>query len=156
MCGILIQFICSGIEEVITGLTRNQFAGNRTWVRIPPAAPKTRPPAIGGGLVLISSWEIYTSAAPDPCAFLQGDPRYVPYLNPVSRLCSIGSCKLHGSYGRHLLDHLATDGAGLTGGQVAVVTVLQVDAHLLRCVFTSKILRGLSQKVLKNRQFYTI
>ena len=31
--------ICSGIEAVITGLTRNQFAGNCTWVRIPPAAP---------------------------------------------------------------------------------------------------------------------
>ena len=30
---------CSGIEVVITGLTRNQFAGNCTWVRIPPAAP---------------------------------------------------------------------------------------------------------------------
>ena len=30
----------SGIEVVITGLTRNQFAGNRTRVRIPPAAPK--------------------------------------------------------------------------------------------------------------------
>ena len=29
---------CSGIEVVITGLTRNQFAGNRTGVRIPPAA----------------------------------------------------------------------------------------------------------------------
>ena len=24
------NFICSGIEVVITGLTRNQFAGNRT------------------------------------------------------------------------------------------------------------------------------
>ena len=30
----------------------------------------------------------------------------------------------------HLLDHLAADGAGLAGGQVAVVAVLQVDAHL--------------------------
>ena len=30
----------------------------------------------------------------------------------------------------HLLDHLAADGAGLTGGQVAVVTLLQVDADL--------------------------
>ena len=29
----------------------------------------------------------------------------------------------------HLLDHLAADGTGLTGGQVTVVTVLQVDAH---------------------------
>ena len=28
------------IEVVITGLTRNQFAGNRTWVRIPPSPPK--------------------------------------------------------------------------------------------------------------------
>lgn len=28
---------------VITGLTRNQFAGNRTWVRIPPAAPWVSP-----------------------------------------------------------------------------------------------------------------
>lgn len=31
--------ICSGIEAVITGLTRNQFVGNHTRVRIPPAAP---------------------------------------------------------------------------------------------------------------------
>ena len=31
----------------------------------------------------------------------------------------------------HLLDHLAAHGAGLTGGQVAVVALLQVDAHLL-------------------------
>lgn len=31
----------------------------------------------------------------------------------------------------HLLDHLAADGAGLTGGQIAVVAVLQVDANLL-------------------------
>ena len=31
----------------------------------------------------------------------------------------------------HLLDHLATDGTGLLGGQVAVVALLQVDAHLV-------------------------
>ena len=35
------------------------------------------------------------------------------------------------SYGTHFLDHLAADGAGLTGGQVAVVAVLEVDAHLI-------------------------
>ena len=29
----------SGIEVVITGLTRNQFGSNPTRVRIPPAAP---------------------------------------------------------------------------------------------------------------------
>ena len=28
-----------GIEEVITGLTRNQFAWKRTWVRIPSSPP---------------------------------------------------------------------------------------------------------------------
>ena len=32
--------VCSGIEAVITGLTRNQFEGNLTRVRIPPAAPR--------------------------------------------------------------------------------------------------------------------
>ena len=31
----------------------------------------------------------------------------------------------------HLLDHLAADGAGLAGGQVAVIAVGQVDAHFL-------------------------
>ena len=36
----------------------------------------------------------------------------------------------------HLFDHLAADGAGLTGGQVAVVAVLQVDANLPRRSFT--------------------
>ncbi len=30
----------------------------------------------------------------------------------------------------HLFDHLAADAAGLTGGQVAVVAFLQVDADL--------------------------
>lgn len=34
------------------------------------------------------------------------------------------------SYGTHLLDHLATDGTGLAGGQVAVVALLEVDADL--------------------------
>ena len=32
--------VCSGIEVVITGLTRNQFGSNPTRVRIPPAAPE--------------------------------------------------------------------------------------------------------------------
>ena len=31
-----------GIEVVITGLTRNQFASNRTRVRIPPSPPQTQ------------------------------------------------------------------------------------------------------------------
>ena len=38
-CRKISQDICRRIEVVITGLTRNQFAGNRTWVRISPSAP---------------------------------------------------------------------------------------------------------------------
>ena len=41
VCKSVSNLICSGIEVVITGLTRNQFASNRTRVRIPPAAPKS-------------------------------------------------------------------------------------------------------------------
>ena len=37
---------------------------------------------------------------------------------------------VHSSYGTHLLDHLAADGAGFAGGQVTVVTVGQVHANL--------------------------
>ena len=44
----------------------------------------------------------------------------------------------HSSYGTHLLDHLAADGAGLAAGEVAVIALLQVDADLPWCVFTSK------------------
>jgi len=35
----------------------------------------------------------------------------------------------------HLFDHLAADGAGFTGSQVAVVAVGQVDAHFPWCPF---------------------
>ena len=45
--------------------------------------------------------------------------------------CTIIPFKFQSSYGIHLLDHLAADGAGLAGGQVTVVTVLQVDTDLL-------------------------
>ena len=38
-CDIIPPLPWSGIEVVITGLTRNQFDGNVTWVRIPPAPP---------------------------------------------------------------------------------------------------------------------
>ena len=36
----------------------------------------------------------------------------------------------------HFLDHLAADGAGFAGGQVAVVAVLEVDADFPRRSFT--------------------
>ena len=38
--------------------------------------------------------------------------------------------KVRASYGIHLLDHLAADGTGLAGGQVAVVALIEVDADL--------------------------
>ena len=38
--------------------------------------------------------------------------------------------KVRAAYGIHLLDHLAADGTGLAGGQVAVVALLEVDADL--------------------------
>ena len=43
-------------------------------------------------------------------------------------VCSV-ECK--GSYGTAFFDHLAADGAGLTGGQVTVVAALQVDTNFL-------------------------
>ena len=70
--------------------------------------------------------------------FLYADPHYVPHRLHMPLHDPVISCKSRGSYGAHVLDHLAADGAGLTGGQVAVVALLQVHAHLLRCVFTSK------------------
>ena len=35
------------------------------------------------------------------------------------------------SYGAHDVDHLAADGTGLLGGQVAVITLFQVHAHFI-------------------------
>ena len=43
--------------------------------------------------------------------------------------------KTRTSYGTHLLDHLAADGACLAGGQVAVVAVGQVDADFRWCTY---------------------
>ena len=44
---------------------------------------------------------------------------------------SVMSLIFYVSYGTNILDHLAADGAGLTGGQVTVVAIGQVDAHFL-------------------------
>jgi hypothetical protein len=48
----------------------------------------------------------------------------------MSLHAAIVTFKFHSSCGFHVLDHLAADGAGLTGGQVTVVTVGQVYANL--------------------------
>jgi len=42
---------------------------------------------------------------------------------------------IYGSHGAYVLDHLAADRAGLTGGQMTVITVGQVDAHFPWCPF---------------------
>ena len=42
---------------------------------------------------------------------------------------SIISDIIFGSCGAYVLDHLAADGAGFPGGQVAVIAVGQVDAN---------------------------
>ena len=47
----------------------------------------------------------------------------------------------------HLLDHLAADRAGLAGGQIAVVALLEVDANLPWC--TPNILKCLSRVSLR-------
>lgn len=60
--------------------------------------------------------------------FLYADPHYVPYCLHMPLHDPVISCKSRGSYGAHVLDHLAADGAGFAGGQVAVVAVLEVDA----------------------------
>ena len=44
---------------------------------------------------------------------------------------AIMASEVHRSYGTVVLDHLAADGASLTGGQVTVVTVSQVYANFL-------------------------
>ena len=48
------NLICRGIEEVITGLTRNQFVPKHTRVRIPPSAPKNKDTPCGCPLFFAS------------------------------------------------------------------------------------------------------
>ena len=44
---------------VITGLTRNQFAGNRTWVRIPPSPPQSlAAQGLQGFFVPLERWRV--------------------------------------------------------------------------------------------------
>ena len=48
----------------------------------------------------------------------------MPFGNPTRSL------KLRASYGFHVLDHLTADGACLTGGELAVVALLEVNTNL--------------------------
>lgn len=63
------------------------------------------------------------------------DSRYVPNLYLMSCSSPVFTGIVRSSYGTHLLDHLAADGAGFAGGQVTVVTVGQVHANLPWCLF---------------------
>ena len=67
--------------------------------------------------------------------FLYADPHYVPHRLHMPLHDPVISCKSRGSYGAHVLDHLAADGAGFAGGQVTVVAVGQVHANLPWCLF---------------------
>ena len=63
-------------------------------------------------------------------SLLNCNPEYVPNGVAIIRGNPTFSGKNFASLGCPVLDHLAADGAGLTGGQVTIVTVGQVDAHL--------------------------
>ena len=58
----------------------------------------------------------------DACSILDG--------NLVALCDAVSSMESKESYGTILFDHLAADAACLTGGQVTVVTVGQIDADL--------------------------
>ena len=63
-------------------------------------------------------------------SLLNCNPEYVPNGVAIIRGNPTFSGKNFASLGCPVLDHLAADGAGFTGGQVTVVTVGQVDADL--------------------------
>ena len=59
------------------------------------------------------------------------DSSYVLHRLNMPHSGSALSLILRTSYGPNLLDHLAADGAGFAGGQVAVVALLQIHADLI-------------------------
>ena len=74
-------------------------------------------------------WHISLSNLPDG-GLLQGERIYILNTDFMSLRDAIVTFEFYSSCGFHVLDHLAADGAGFTGGQVTVVTVGQVDADL--------------------------
>ena len=61
----------------------------------------------------------------------------------MPQCCSVSPFETRSSYGTHLLDHLTADRTCLAAGQVAVVAVFQVDAHLVGGLHLKLIHRGL-------------
>ena len=68
---------------------------------------------------------------PKGCLFLNRKGSYVLDILYMTHCNPILSDIIYGSCGTYVLDHLATDGAGLAGGQVAVIALLEIDAHLV-------------------------
>ena len=62
---------------------------------------------------------------------LNGNRGYVLHSLRMTQDNPVDSVEFCSSSGTNVLDHLAADGAGFPGGQVAVVAALQVDADLL-------------------------
>ena len=54
----------------------------------------------------------------------------------MARCGTICPLIIRSSYGCHDVDHLTTDRASLTGSQIAVIALLQVDANLPWCSCT--------------------
>ena len=70
----------------------------------------------------------------DTCILLRILDCYTHYVHDclfVSKSSPVVPHEIHSSYGAIVLDHLAADGTGLAGGQVAVVALLEVDADLV-------------------------
>lgn len=57
---------------------------------------------------------------------------YVPHIDFMPDCGTSRTGIIRTSYGAHLFDHLAADGARLAGGEVAVIALLEVDAKLAR------------------------
>ena len=77
------------IEAVITGLTRNQFESNLTWVRIPPCPPEQNGhPARGGRFVLAVFSRIRTGAV------VNGVPGALQSRDPACSAEQVESCTL--------------------------------------------------------------
>ena len=78
--------------------------------------------------------EIAQKAEIQDCAELYANVGGILDSNLVALCYAVCSMECKESYGTIVLDHLATDGAGLTAGQVTVVAVGQVNTDLGSCL----------------------
>ena len=78
-----VRNIRSGIEVVITGLTRNQLNRKVPWVRIPPAPPEITPVVGFSGC-----WLFFFSSVQSPSHWALHQPKSASSCNPDVRKCS--------------------------------------------------------------------